>query len=64
MISRFMQDLIEEANGLLILKTGDGFTEEELQVLYTEMEIEHLQEIVNNLKRAEVLDLIITTGDE
>lgn len=59
-----MRDLIEEANGLLILKTGDGFTKLEIDFISKVGTIEDMQKMVNSLKREEVVGLFIATDDE
>lgn len=64
MISQLMKDLIEEANGLLILKRGDGFSREDIETIIEDMTIEDMQDVVYSLKRDEVVDLIIATEGE
>lgn len=64
MISQLMKDLIEEANGLLILKRGDGFSPEDIETIIEDMTIEDMQDVVYSLKRDEVIDLIIATEGE
>lgn len=59
-----MLDLIEEANGLLILKRGEGFTDEDRELIIESASIEEMEAIVNTLKREEVVDLFIATEDE
>lgn len=64
MISQLMKDLIKEANKLLILKRGDALSSKEIKIIVTEMSIEDMEHMVDNLKRDEVRDLIIATDDE
>lgn len=64
MISKLMLDLIEEANGLLILKNGEGFTEDEITHIIEGATIEEMQLLVHTLKRQEVVGLFIATENE
>lgn len=64
MISKLMLDLIEEANGLLILKNGEGFTEDEFNLIIGGATIEEMQLLVQTLKREEVVGLFIATENE
>lgn len=64
MISKLMLDLIEEANGLLILKNGEGFTEDEITHIIGGATIEEMQLLVQTLKRQEVVGLFIATENE
>lgn len=64
MISKLMLDLIEEANGLLILKNGEGFTEDEITHIIGGATIEEMQLLVQTLKREEVVGLFIATENE
>lgn len=57
-INLFVKDLIEEINGLLILKASRTLTLEEFEILETQSE-RTLSQTVETMKRHERVDLLI-----
>lgn len=58
-INIFVKDLIEEINGLLILKASRTLTLEEYEILEAQSE-RTLSQTVETMKRHERVDLLIT----